>query len=60
VGLAENLLAKHKNKISSLNIIPSSGGVFEVKLGDELLFSKKTLGRFPNDNEVEQLVNEKL
>lgn len=43
-----------------IKIIPSSGGVFEIKFGDELIFSKKELGRFPEDNEVENIIREKL
>jgi selT/selW/selH-like putative selenoprotein len=31
---------------------PSSGGVFEVTLNGSLIFSKKQLGRFPNDGEI--------
>jgi selT/selW/selH-like putative selenoprotein len=34
----------------------SGGGVFEITFGDELKFSKKQLGRFPTDDEVEALV----
>ncbi len=60
VGLAEKLLREHKIKISSLIIVPSTGGVFEVKLDDELIFSKKSLGRFPEEDEVEKIVREKL
>jgi selenoprotein W-related protein len=43
-----------------VNIIPSTGGVYEIKFGDELIFSKKELDRFPNDNEIEDIVREKL
>lgn len=43
-----------------VNIIPSSGGVFEVKFDDKLVFSKKELNRFPNDNEVEELIRQNL
>ncbi len=50
--LAENLLVKYKNNISSLIIIPSSGGVFEVKSDDKLIFSKKELNRFPEIEEI--------
>jgi selenoprotein W-related protein len=60
VSLAQTLIGKHKNEIASLNIIPSSGGVFEVKLNDELIFSKKELGRFPEEGEVENKIMEKL
>lgn len=31
-----------------------SGGVFEVTVGNELLFSKKKVGRFPLPGEVEE------
>jgi hypothetical protein len=41
-----------------------SGGIFEVSLhtdqGDELLFSKKLLGRFPKAGEVEGKLQARL
>lgn len=56
VGLAERLLNEHKNQIVELVLIPSGGGVFEIKLEDRLLFSKKSLGRFPEEDEVESII----
>ena len=38
----------------------SSGGVFEVSLDGELLFSKKALGRFPQPGEVEKVLEPRL
>jgi len=38
--------------IKELVLVPSSGGVFEVSLGDELLFSKRQEGRFPEPEEI--------
>ena len=60
VALSNNLLGEHKNKISEIKIIPSSNGVFEVTIDNELIFSKKKLDRFPEENEVENIVKEKL
>jgi len=34
----------------------SHGGVFEVRVDGELIFSKKSLGRFPDDGEVVRLI----
>jgi selT/selW/selH-like putative selenoprotein len=34
--------------------VRSSGGVFEVTVGNEVLFSKKKVGRFPMPGEVEE------
>ncbi len=39
-------------------LIKGSGGVFEVTLNNSLIFSKKDLGRFPNSNEVEDILND--
>lgn len=33
-------------------LIEGKGGVFEVKSGGKLIFSKKATGRFPEDEEV--------
>jgi selenoprotein W-related protein len=37
-------------------LIGSRGGVFEIEYGGKLVFSKKELGRFPNDGEVLNLI----
>jgi selenoprotein W-related protein len=37
-------------------LIQSSGGVFEVQDRDFLIFSKKELGRFPEDGEILEIV----
>ncbi len=33
-------------------LIASSGGVFEVMADERLIFSKKKLGRFPEEKEI--------
>lgn len=60
VALTETILNEHKNSLGMVNIIPSTGGVYEIKFGDELIFSKKELKRFPNDNEIEDIIRKKL
>lgn len=42
--------------VKELTLIPSHGGIFELTVNDSLVFSKKALGRFPEKNEVLQLV----
>jgi len=41
---------------AEVELIESSGGVFEITRDGELLFSKKKLGRFPYDAEIDALV----
>jgi len=37
-------------------LIESRGGVFEVVADGKTIFSKKNLGRFPDENEVTELL----
>lgn len=56
----EVLVGLFKNDFSEFRIIPSSGGVFEIILGDKLLFSKKKLGRFPELDEITKLIKKEI
>jgi selenoprotein W-related protein len=38
------------------DLVASGGGVYEVSVDDKLIFSKKKLGRFPNDGEILKLI----
>ena len=60
VALTRSILNEQKNNISELTLLPSSGGVFEVTLNNELFFSKKALDRFPEKDEVESIIRNKL
>lgn len=52
MSLSNQILNLYKTQIKSLEIIPSLGGVFEVRKDGELVFSKKESGRFPEWDEV--------
>jgi selenoprotein W-related protein len=41
-------------------LIKGKGGVFEVRLDGQTLFSKKVVGRFPDAGEVEEVLAERL
>jgi selenoprotein W-related protein len=58
--LTDELLKEFESRIKSITLIPSSGGVFEVAVGDEVVFSKKSLGRHANAGEILPLVKAKL
>jgi selenoprotein W-related protein len=52
VGLARELLNEYKMKVSAIELLPSSGGVFEVTLDGALIFSKRATDRFPEYEEI--------
>ncbi len=41
-------------------LIKGMGGVFDVRLDGALLYSKKSVGRFPEPGEVERLIAARL
>ncbi len=45
--------------MSSLVVVPSKGGVFEVTVDGDLVFSKKELGRHAKAGEVMKLISAK-
>ena len=55
---ASSLEVELKNSFPQANIslISSGGGVFEISLNGNLIFSKKALNRFPEDGEIKKLV----
>ena len=48
MGLADHLLTNLKQKISSLSLEPAGGGVFEVFVDGERIYSKEETGEFPD------------
>jgi selenoprotein W-related protein len=54
VGLAKEILDEFKMKVSSLELVPSSGGVFEVTRDGSLIFSKRAMDRFPEYAEIRE------
>ena len=41
--------------VAEIELVKSSGGVFEITLEGDLVYSKKATGRFPNWKEVEAI-----
>jgi selenoprotein W-related protein len=45
-------LEEFEHRLDEVRLIPSRGGVFEVMLGDDLIYSKKATGRHAEYDEV--------
>jgi selenoprotein W-related protein len=46
--------------IERIDLVPSSGGAFEVTLDDEPIYSKKATGRHAEPGEIAGLVRERI
>lgn len=56
--MASHLAIKFKQRISELVLLPSDGGRFEVKVGEELIYSKLSTGQFPDNASIETAVEQ--
>jgi selenoprotein W-related protein len=54
--LTDELLKDFETEIESLELIPSSGGVFEVQVNGSLIYSKKATGRHASTGEILNIV----
>jgi selenoprotein W-related protein len=59
--VAQELLATFEAELGGVTLVPNEeGGVFEVRLGGEKIFSRKDAGRFPELKELKRLVRDRV
>lgn len=58
--LAQELLTTFEEELGEVALRPGTGGVFEIRVNDELLWSRKQEGRFPEAKEVKQRVRDRV
>ncbi len=56
--LAQELLTTFEQDLTSVALKPGTGGIFEITLNGQLMFSRKNAGRFPESKEVKQLIRD--
>jgi selenoprotein W-related protein len=58
--MAQELLTTFQDEIGEVALVPGTGGVFEVRIGDEVIWSRAEQGRFPDIKELKQLVRDRI
>lgn len=58
--LAQELLTTFEEDLKSVSLEPGTGGIFEVHLNDNLLFSRHQAERFPESKELKQLIRDQI
>jgi len=58
--VAQELLTTFENELGGVALVPGTGGVFEVKVDGEVIFSREKEGRFPESKELKQLVRDRV
>jgi selenoprotein W-related protein len=56
--MAQELLTTFEDDLGGVTLVPGSGGVFVVRIGGEVVWSRKEEGRFPDASELKQRVRD--
>ncbi len=56
--MADDILSNYQHIIDTFTFIMGTKGAFEFKVNDELIYSKKTIGRHAEPGEVLELFKE--
>lgn len=56
--MAQELLSTFEGEIAEVALIPGSGGIFEVRAGGQVLWSRHARKRFPEIKELKQVVRD--
>lgn len=58
--LAQELLAANEEDLVGVTLVPGRGGIFEVRIDGELVFSHEQAGRFPEPRDLKDAVRAAL
>ena len=57
---AQELLTSFEDELGGVTLMPGTGGVFEVRVDGETLWSRKAEGRFPELKEIKQRLRDRI
>ncbi len=58
--MAQELLVTFEQELGEVALIPGTGGVFDIRLNGQLIFSRKQAERFPEMKELKQLIRDQV
>lgn len=59
--MAQELLTTFVEDVHGVLLLPSStSGVYQIRIDDQLIFDRKTEGRFPEIKELKQLIRDSV
>ncbi|MCK5780139.1 MAG: Rdx family protein [Psychrilyobacter sp.] len=56
----DEIVSKFRFNVKSFMLIPSSGGAFELKINDALIYSKLAQGMFPEEDKLWEVMEAEI
>jgi len=56
IGLVASVLEEWEDVVGTVEVVPGVGGIFDVHVDGERVFTKSMLGRYPEPDEVTPLL----
>ena len=58
--IAQELLTTFANEIGEVALLPGTGGIFDIRVDEEVVWSRSAEGRFPEMKELKQLIRDRI
>ena len=58
--MAQELLTTFPDELGEVALVPGGGGVFDIRLNDELIWSRRERGGFPEIKALKQSIRDKV
>ena len=58
--MAQELLSTFSTELGSVTLVPGTGGIFEIRLDDDLVWERKRDGGFPDIRDLKKMVRDRI
>jgi selenoprotein W-related protein len=58
--MAQELLSTFATEIGGVTLVPGTGGIFEIRVGEELVWERTRDGGFPDVKALKQMVRDRV
>jgi selenoprotein W-related protein len=58
--MAQELLTTFSQELGEVALVPGTGGVFQIRVGEELIWDRGEQNGFPDVKELKQLVRDRI
>ena len=58
--MAQELLTTFEEELGGVALVPGTGGVFELRIDGDIIWSRKSEGRFPELKEIKQRLRDRI